>query len=181
MGQDKTLLTWEGETLLTRSVRLLQSVSNTVRIVGSISKFPNFSEVVEDIFPDCGPLGGIHAALANSTTELNLVIAVDMPTITAPLLVYLLRRAKDSRAMVTVPRTADGWQPLCAIYRKSLQPFAEQALKARDYKIDHLFSQVNVCEISGVELAEHGFSDAQFHNLNTPEDVRTAGRTAKRG
>ena len=180
MGQDKALLTWAGETLLTHSVRLLQSVSNTVRIIGSVSKFPDFSEVVEDIFPDCGPLGGIHAALAHSTTELNLVIAVDMPFITAPLLTYLLTRSTDSRAVVTVPRTAEGWQPLCAVYRKSLQAFAGQALKARDYKIDHLFSRVKVCEIPAAELAEHGFSDAQFHNLNTPEDVRTAERTGKR-
>jgi molybdopterin-guanine dinucleotide biosynthesis protein A len=179
MGQDKALLTWEGETLLTRSVRLLQTVSNTVRIIGSVSKFPDFSEVIEDIFPDCGPLGGIHAALVHSTTELNLVIAVDMPFITAPLLTYLLTRSTDSRAMITVPRTADGWQPLCAVYRKNLQPFAEQALKARDYKIDNLFSQVKVCEISTAELAERGFSDAHFHNLNTPQDLRTAERAGK--
>ena len=179
MGQNKALLTFEGETLLTHSVRLLQIVSNNVRIVGSIAKFRNYGEVVEDIFPDCGPLGGIHAALSSSSTELNIVLAVDMPAVSPQLLTYLSLRARDNGAIATVPRTVDGWQPLCALYRKSLQPFAEQALKAHDYKIDHLFSLVRVCEISAAELAEHGFNDSQFNNLNSPEDLRTAERTAK--
>lgn len=179
MGQNKALLTFEGETLLARSVRLLKTVSNDVCIVGSSSKFRDFGEVVEDIFPDCGPLGGIHAALAASSTELNIVLAVDMPAVTPQLLTYLTKRAKDSGAIATVPRTTDGWQPLCAVYRKSLEPMAEQALKSREYKIDPLFSKVKVCQVSSHELEVRGFSAEHFKNLNTPEDVRTVERIPK--
>ena len=58
---------------------LARSVTFDVRIVGSQEKFAPFAPVVEDIFPDCGPLGGIHAALRASSTELNMMLAVDMP------------------------------------------------------------------------------------------------------
>src|ERR1022692_1796718 len=79
MGADKAFVDYEGRTLLARALDLARSVTADVRIVGSREKFAPFAPVVEDVFRDCGPLGGIHAALRASLTELNLVLAVDTP------------------------------------------------------------------------------------------------------
>src|ERR1700733_6553877 len=79
MGRDKAFVEYEGRTLLARALEVARSVTPEVYIVGKREKFGRFARVVEDIFPDCGPLAGIHAALRASQTELNLILAVDMP------------------------------------------------------------------------------------------------------
>lgn len=179
MGTDKAFVLLDGRTLLAGALDLARSLTDDVRIVGDPSKFASFAPVVEDLFSGCGPLAGIHAALRSSQTDLNLLFAVDMPFLTPALLQYILGRAQDSdTAMVTVPRTAQGWQPLCAVYRREFASIAEKALRAGRYKIDALFTEAGAQAIGEPELQSAGFSLDLFSNLNTPDDLAEA--TSKR-
>ena len=170
MGSDKAFLQLGRETLLARAIRLAGAVSAEVCIVGSAARFAGHGTVVEDIFPKRGPLGGIHAALHSSNTDLNLVLAVDLPFVGVGFLDYLIRRACACGAVVIVPRAAGGWQPLCAVYRRSFAKAAEAALAQGKNKIDALFTSVKTETIEEDELTRAGFLPAMFRNLNTPED-----------
>src|SRR5260370_31000989 len=130
MGADKAFIELDGRTLLARALELVRSVTPEVRIVGDPGKFAPYAPVVEDVFRGCGPLGGIHAALRASQTELNLILAVDVPFVSPALLQYLTKRARDSAATVTVAQAGGGWQPLCAVYRREFADAAEQSLRA---------------------------------------------------
>jgi molybdopterin-guanine dinucleotide biosynthesis protein A len=152
----------------------MQSVCDEVAIVGDPGKFATYGPVVSDVYRDCGPLGGIHGALLGSKSELNLVMAVDMPLVTSALLAFLLRTASASDAVVVVPRTGRGFQPLCAVYRRSFAVAAEKALRAGKYKIDALFDEVPVRILEVEELANAGFAERVFFNVNTPDDLRAA-------
>jgi molybdopterin-guanine dinucleotide biosynthesis protein A len=174
MGSDKAFLQVGGETLLARAMRLAGAVSVEVRIVGSASTFGSYGTVVEDIFPRRGPLGGIHAALNGSATDLNLILAVDLPFVEVRFLENLVSRAQTCDATVTVPRAGGGWQPLCAVYRKAFAEVAEAALRQGKNKIDALFASVKTEIIEEDELTRVGFSPAMFRNLNTPEDWKHA-------
>ena len=176
MGADKAFVTLDGRTLLARALDLARSVTPDVRIVGEAAKFRAFAPVVEDVFPGCGPLAGIHAALRASVAELNLVLAVDLPFVSRELLEYLIARARTSDAMLTVTRAGGGWQPLCAIYRHAFADVAESALRQGRYKIDALFYAPQTQVIAEDELRAAGFSAAMFRNLNTPEDLAQAGK-----
>ncbi len=171
---DKAFLDFRGQTLLDRALTVMGEVCDAT-IVGDPAKFSKYGSsqygpVVSDIFAGCGPLAGIHAALTRSTAELNLILAVDMPFVTSGLLEFLFVAAADSDAIVTVPRTSKGLQPLCAIYRRDFSVAAEQALRAGKYKIDAVFSSVSIRVIEEAELAAAGFSEQSFFNLNTPQD-----------
>ncbi|MGA7080225.1 MAG: molybdenum cofactor guanylyltransferase [Terriglobales bacterium] len=189
---DKAFLDFGGQTLLDRALGVMTAVCGRVTIVGEPAKFAKagFAEagsVVADIFPECGPLGGIHAALVHSSAELNLMLAVDMPFVSRELLAFLFdvaagegedNHTEDNHTVVTVPRTSRGLQPLCAIYRRDFYAVAEQALRAGKYKIDAVFSSVSIRVIEERELAAAGFSEQSFFNVNTPEDCLAAeGRT----
>jgi molybdopterin-guanine dinucleotide biosynthesis protein A len=176
MGADKAFVVLDGHTLLARALDLARSVTDNVRIVGSTEKFAAFAPVVEDVFRDCGPLGGIHAALRASSAELNLILAVDVPFVSREFVEYLIARARSSNAVATVPRADGGWQPLYAVYRQEFADAAEAALSAGRYKIDALFAGVNVQAIEAEELARAGFAPAMFRNLNTANDLETARR-----
>lgn len=170
MGRDKVFLEFQGETLLARALATLRAIASSVVLVGPRDKLAGYGPVVEDVFPNAGPLGGIHAALRSSTTELNLLLAVDLPLVSPGLLRYLVRRAEATEALVTVPRTFDGWQPLCAVYRRAFADCAEQALAQSRNKVDALFRHEILQVITEQELSAAGFSASAFKNVNTPED-----------
>jgi molybdenum cofactor guanylyltransferase len=174
MGADKAFVMLDGRTLLARALQLARSVTSDVRIVGDSTKFSAFAPVVEDRFQGCGPLGGIHAALRASGAELNLMLAVDVPFISAALLKFLIARAWDGVASVTVARIGRGWQPLSAVYRREFADAAENALRQGRYKIDPLFDPSRTVTIAEEELAAAGFSVSMFRNLNTQEDLQVA-------
>jgi molybdopterin-guanine dinucleotide biosynthesis protein A len=177
---DKTFLELGGQTLLDRALAVMGTVCARVTIVGDPAKFTKYGStkygsseydsVVADIFPGCGPLAGIHAALLHSPAELNLMLAVDMPFVSRELLAFLFAAAEESDAIVTVPRSGKGLQPLCAVYRRDFFLVAEQGLRAGKYKIDAAFSSVSVRVIEEGELAAAGFSEQNFFNVNTPQD-----------
>jgi molybdopterin-guanine dinucleotide biosynthesis protein A len=172
MGTDKAFLDFDGRTLLERTLELARSVTADVRIVGDREKFAQFAPVVEDVFPGHGPLGGIHAALRSSSSDLNLMLAVDAPFISRALLQYLIREAHHApEATVVVPCCNKHRQPLCAIYRREFAEVAEEALIAGRNRIDVLFDMVKSRVIGEEELERAGFPTALFCNLNTPADV----------
>ena len=174
MGSDKAFLQLGDETLLAHALKLARAVTGDIKIVGDAGKFSVFGEVVEDIYRDRGPLGGIHAALSTSSTELNLMLAVDLPFVDANFLQYLLARARECQAMVTLPRAAGGLQPLCAVYRRAFAEVAEESLRNGRNKIDSLFAKIRTCVIEEQELMRDGFSSQMFRNLNTPDDLEDA-------
>jgi molybdenum cofactor guanylyltransferase len=126
--------------------------------------------VIEDLYPDRGPLGGIHAALTASETELNLILGVDMPFVEVRFMKYLISVAGISNAFVTVPCVGGHYEPLCAVYRKEFAIRAEEALKAERNKIDALFAEIPLRVVDDEELADNGFCPSMFRNVNTPED-----------
>jgi molybdopterin-guanine dinucleotide biosynthesis protein A len=176
MGTDKAFLEFFGRSLLNNALALAREAVGQVCIVGDAAKFSPFGPVISDIYPNRGPLGGIHAALASSDAELNLVLGVDLPFLTARFLRHLISLAENSQAAVSVPFVNGHYEPLCAVYRKSFVRLADAALAEHRNKIDALFTDVAVRTVDDDELATLGFSPAMFRNLNTPEDWERARR-----
>lgn len=176
MGTDKAFVVLNGSTLLSRMLDLARSVAKEVRIMGSVEKFSNFAPTVEDVFPGCGPLAGIHAALRSSQTDRNLILAIDLPFLSRQFLDFLIMKSRASDANVTIVRTVEGWQPLCAVYRRAFADSAEAALRHGRYRIDALFTDASTCVIRDDDLRQQKLSPDLFRNLNTPEDLITPER-----
>jgi molybdenum cofactor guanylyltransferase len=102
------------------------------------------------------------------------VLAVDLPFVNAKDLQYLIKRARSSPALAVVPRSGEGWQPLCAVYRKGFKDCAERSLLQGKNKIDALFAQIDVLAIAEPELVHQGSSREIFRNLNTLADLDQA-------
>lgn len=180
MGREKATLEFGGRTLLEHALHLALGVAAEAIIVGSKGEFERYGRILEDVYPGQGPLSGIHAALWASPTDLNLILAVDTPFLEARFLEYLVAQARESGAVVTVPRTADGFHPLAAVYRRAFREPAEQALREGRNRIDALFSQVETRILEAADLEKLAFAPAIFENLNTPEELERA-RVRSRG
>ena len=180
MGEDKALLSFEGSLFLEVALKRVRDICAKAYLVGSRERYGRFGEVVEDRFKDCGPLGGIHAALTASTDDLNLVVAVDTPLLQSRVLEYLIGRARQSSALVTVSRSGDRLQPLGAVYRRKFAELAEGALKAGRGKIEALFSPAIIEAVEETELQDSGLDTGTFLNVNTQADMRELLRRFKR-
>jgi len=176
MGCDKALLDFGGHPLLRRTLEMASSVTSNIRIVGDPAKYAAFGTVIADIYSERGPLGGIHAALVNSGTDLNLILATDLPFLEPRFLRYLISNAQATDALVTAPRIGSYFEPLCAVYRKRFSEFVEAALSRGKNKVDALFANAPMRIITEQEITKAGFDSAMFRNLNSPEDLRQAQR-----
>jgi phospholipid/cholesterol/gamma-HCH transport system ATP-binding protein len=180
MGADKVFLQFRGKVLLRCALEKAARVAEEVYIVGDPAKFQPFGRVVKDVFPESGPLGGIHAALRHTKSDLNLMLAVDIPLVEDEFLQYLISTAGKSNALVTVPRAGGGFQPLCAVYRREFGDVAERALREGRNKIEPLFDLVETRVLEEKALANLGFSAGMFRNLNTPEEFAQAQKDTGR-
>jgi molybdopterin-guanine dinucleotide biosynthesis protein A len=180
MGTNKALLPFGGESLLELALRKTKAICATPVIVGERERYAAYGHVVEDKFPGCGPLGGIHAALCTTQTDLNLILSVDMPLMKSDFLLWLMRTAADGTELAVVPEAGGRPQPLCAVYRRGIRPAIEEALKAGDFKVNRIFRLVPIRFISEHEIRLADFSVDMFSNVNTPEEYETAIRQASR-
>src|SRR5882672_7158894 len=89
MGCDKAFVELDGHTLLARQIQLVRA-AGAMEVFISGQPGVNYSEfgcpVLTDRFHDAGPLAGIHSALAATDSLLLLVLAVDLPGMTADFL-----------------------------------------------------------------------------------------------
>lgn len=172
MGTDKALLPLGSATLLELALGKAREISPCPVIVGARERYAAYGDVIEDRIPGCGPLGGIHAALWATRTDLNLVLSVDMPFMTSSFLRWLAYGASAGRELAVVPDAQVGLQPLCAVYNRAAKSVIEQSLKAGDFKVSHIFPLLPTRYVSETEIQAAGFSPEIFRNVNTPEDYR---------
>jgi molybdopterin-guanine dinucleotide biosynthesis protein A len=182
-GRDKGALLVDGRSIRDRQITELATLTSDILIVGGpenprpertaasgrAERAPA-SRRVQDRVPGCGPLGGLHTALLESAGDLTIVLACDMPCVSAPMLVHLCTLARDVDAVV--PRTDRGYHPLCAVYaRTCLEPVARR-LAAGRLKMTDLFEDVRVRVVTAEELSAFGDVRRLLANVNTPADHR---------
>jgi len=181
MGSDKALLPWAGETLIQRTFAIAGQSCGSVFLCGARELYGRFGEVIEDRDPGRGPLSGIQAALHATETDLNLILSVDLPLMTAEFLTWLLAQARSGEQRITAPEAQGRLQPLCAVYRRKTLGIVDAALVEGDLKVTRLFSRTPTRIIAEHELRAAGFDPVIFANVNTPEDYKSLLQTASSG
>jgi molybdopterin-guanine dinucleotide biosynthesis protein A len=169
-GRDKSGLVVHGESILRRQLRELAQVAGDVLIVGRHPdrETTGTARVVDDHVPGCGPLGGLHTALTESVGAALVILACDMPYVTAPLLSHLL--TLTSEADIVVPRTARGYHPLCAAYTRACLAPATRRLGRGELQMIGLFDDLRVRVVEEDELNRFGDAARLLANVNTPDD-----------
>lgn len=171
MGQDKAFLELQGKPLFLRTVELLRPYVAQVTLLGPAARFEPFGiPVVPDRRPGGGPLGALCTGLESSPFEWNAFLACDLPLLRGEFLAWLLQRALVGTADAIVPRTVDGWQPLCAAFHRRCRPVMEAALGKGSAGIVDVLPVLRIDAVGKNELATVGFSDGMFKNVNTAED-----------
>jgi len=177
MGSDKALIRCPaGERLWSRQLRLLTSLQPECTWISArtIPTWrPSGIEVVLDAAPSRGPLSGICACLARLETTHLLVLAVDMPRMTADHLRKLRGLTQPRRSLI--PLDGDWFEPLCAIYSQSAESTAAACLAGTDNSLQRLARRL-VEEQLATPYSLSAVEKSLYLNVNRPDDLSATTR-----
>jgi molybdopterin-guanine dinucleotide biosynthesis protein A len=153
---------------------VLRAITPHILIVGGNSAQGQAAgvPVVADRIAGAGALGGLYTALVEAPTDQVLVIACDMPFVTAPFLSRLAELGAEAEAVV--PRDADGPHPLCASYARRVADRLKTRIEAGALRIIDALDDLDVRELGPDELLPFNQDGRLLLNVNTPDDYRRA-------
>jgi len=171
-GNNKTLIEIEGEILINKIINLLKNVFDQVYVVVNDLNEYSFLEgvnLLEDIIPDKGPLGGLYTGLFYSTDKYNYLSACDMPFITERYLEFLSQQDRDYD--VLVPEYRGYIEPLAGIYTKDCLPAIRRKLEGNKLKIKGFYPEVKVKILESNYIKRIADPEKLFFNINNKEDL----------
>ena len=169
-GQDKALYPIDGRPMAQRIYDRFKPFSEDVFLQGCGNGLSKEMRAYPDVVTARGALSGIYSSLVNATFEKLFVTACDMPFIDVRILSELLKNEEHD---AVVPRWASGhYEPLCALYSKSLIPRIKHQIEEGTFKISLLFEHIDLGTVDVDELIRKGRLDKDcFRNINSPEDL----------
>jgi molybdopterin-guanine dinucleotide biosynthesis protein A len=176
MGRNKALLDLDGEPLVLRAAQTISAAGMEATVIGPPALYARFAlAAIPDDEPGLGPLGGIATVLAHSNRDWNLVVAVDMPYLTAAWLAALGDRALAAKSVDAIlPRSVRGLEPLSAVYHRRCLESIRQALGRGIRKVTDGLAGCRVEEIAPGEWKRFATEGLLFENINTPADYDRA-------
>jgi molybdopterin-guanine dinucleotide biosynthesis protein A len=162
MGRDKALLPIEGSLLVERTAEVVRAAAGSVTLIGAPGRYAQLGfTVLPDLVDGGGPICGLLTALKATRADWNLVVACDMPRLTAGFLSDLLAAAKQLGCACLAPQTSSGVHPLCAVYHRRSVDTVEFAIQHKSFKMHDLLKSLGAVSwpVSDASLLE---------NVNTP-------------
>jgi len=165
IGTDKAMLPIAGRPMVRHILdRLGPHFDQVIVSANDPEKFAFAAvDVVADRVAGQGPLMALASALQASAHEVNFVTACDIPEPNMGLVRRMLRRIDEYD--VIIPQTGcSRYEPLFAVYRKSIVAMLDRALSAGKRRI--------IDALSGCRVMYLDASDVELGNINTLDDYR---------
>jgi molybdenum cofactor guanylyltransferase len=183
MRQDKSLLELGGVPLIIRTTGLVKPLVSKVTVIGEPERYVALGlyAIPDRIFSSekpseapLGPLAGIVTALGASATAWSLILACDLPYLTADWLDLLLSKAIRSTAHAVIPKSAKGLDPLAGIYSRECSAQFSEALRSGVRSVIEALTTVRVETVAESEWHELDPDHRMLKNMNGPEDYAEA-------
>lgn len=171
-GSNKALAILDGQPIIAHGAGVLSQLFSQRLLVTNSPGLYGFLNwpLTGDLLPGAGPLAGIQAALTTIDTPFAFITACDMPWLNPALIRHLctLAGAWD----VILPWTANGPEPLHALYAKTALPIISESLVQGERKLQTVLATLKVRQVSTDEILTVVPDLGSFANINRPEDLR---------
>ena len=165
MGVDKAELTLDGKTFLEIQVRKLQLLGAAdIMISGKESDLPG-TRSVRDLYPGCGPLGGLYSCFVSTSQKCALVLSVDVPLISSSTLEELLGTHFRGGYDATILARDGRIEPLIAVYNTDTAGLLAELIKNKKLAVRAFIDRLHY------QLYSHNGSPDELFNCNFPEDL----------
>ncbi len=181
-GRAKALLPFGDARIIDYQLSALREAVGTgeVFIVANDAELytPLGVRVVADRVSGAGALGGLITGVAESAAPRTIVLACDLPFVTAAFAGFL---AEECRGWdVALPKTDDGYHPLCACWSRETVPELERRAATGRRQIIDALSALRVREIGPGEVARfERVAGTLLFNVNTAHEYERARQLIK--
>jgi molybdopterin-guanine dinucleotide biosynthesis protein A len=174
MGTPKALLPFDNQPLIVHIVATLRRLFPEVVVVAAPGQdLPSMPvTLVRDQVAYQGPVGGIYYGLTAAGGDASFVTSCDSAFLNSDLISHLV--SQISQHDVVVPHWQGRFQPLHAVYRRSLLPLLEGQLARGELRPVYLFDKVRTRRIDEDEIRRFDPEGWSFFNMNTPEEYAAA-------
>ena len=174
MGRPKALLPFDHEPLIVHIVRALKSIFAEAIVVAAPEQElpPVPATVVRDEVAYQGPVGGIYYGLKAAGGDFCFVTSCDVAFTNLFLISHLI--SQISNHDVVVPYWQDRFQPLHAVYRRSVLPLLKEQLERGELRPIFLYDKVRTRKVCEEEIRRVDPDGLSFFNMNTPDDYEEA-------
>ena len=164
MGTSKAELLYEGKTFLEHMLDKAHALGIEQCYISGYASRREDVQTVWDVYPERGPLSGLHASLRAMQTPYCLVLPVDAPKLPVEILEGLLRQ-HESRGNEKVLIWEHGvrQEPLIAVYPTAMAAAIEDLIR------DHAAPVFRAIDTWGFESFRMEMQSEQIININTPE------------
>lgn len=176
MGRTKAFLPYQGTTMIAHMIKTVRPLFSEVFLVANEPQlFEDLGvDVVKDILPYRGPLGGILSGLLVASHHYSFVLACDLPFVDEKLIEDMAshRYGKD----VLVLKHSRGIEPLIGIYSKNCVTSLEESLFAGEPSLHDFVSGLNaqVFLYDGQPRLVGQDAMPAYFNIDTPQDYSRA-------
>ncbi|MCC7429530.1 molybdenum cofactor guanylyltransferase [bacterium] len=163
-GQDKGTFKINEKTFVEHSINLLRNFTQKITVLTNQPEKYEFLKLplLEDKIKNCGPIGGLFAALSETKSEWNFFLPCDVPFLEKEILKTLLKNL-DTSKQVILPQNDGKIEPLIAIYNQNVLPKIQSQIQKKDFAIKNLLLSLETKIIK--------FEGKNFSNINTQEDL----------
>ncbi|MEB2779348.1 molybdenum cofactor guanylyltransferase [Algoriphagus sp. C2-6-M1] len=171
MQTEKGLVLYRGKPFIRWIIEAIMPITSNIILVTSNGDYNLVGlPMIEDVFADKGPVGGIYTALSHSKSHRNLILSCDVPKINVELLRMLTMESEEKESLVTFLSDGKNDYPLIGVYRKeSLEAFAD-AIAANKLKLCPLVNMISHDKIkinsTQKSLVQNINSKAELLSLN---------------
>ncbi len=168
MGQDKSQILIDGQSLVSRLIHTLQSKSIKATILGR-NPVEGVS-FIQDKEEFGGPLSAL--SLYKPSSSHILVLSCDLPHFDYTIVELLTKRIGDHGA--AIPELGGRMQPLCALYTAESISKAKLVFETGDRRIMSWISTLDVITVSEEDMLLFGIKPSVVKGVNTPQELRSA-------
>jgi molybdenum cofactor guanylyltransferase len=171
MGTNKAFISIEGLPIIKRISSVFKELfDETIIVTNEKDLFLDLGvRLHADLIPNRGALGGLYTGLSVASHAYSFCVASDMPYLKRAVVQYLIQNGGNHD--VIVPETADGMQPLHALYSKNCLRAIEEAIYRDKHRILDFYPSVRVKVIREEEFLALDPLRESFININTPEEL----------
>jgi molybdopterin-guanine dinucleotide biosynthesis protein A len=174
MGRPKAMLLFDDEPLIVHIAATLRRLFTEVIVVAARGQdLPSMPvTLVRDQIAYQGPVGGIYYGLGAARGEVSFITSCDSAFLNPDLILHLMSEIPEHD--VVVPSWEGRYQPLHAVYRRSVLPYLEGQLARGELRPVFLFDKVRTRRIDEEEVRRFDPDGSSFFNMNTPDDYAAA-------
>lgn len=185
-GRHKGDLVYRNHTFIEHIIREFKKETEVILISygKEIHREYEGCKTLTDIYPDCGPIGGLHAGCSHlwppicrpsalpeeGDSESVMVAACDMPFLEIDLYRFLKREMEREEYRRShpvdgvVPIAGERVHPLAAIYKKRAGAVFQEQIAAGEYRLTEALKRLNILY---VDISENVEKCGMLRNINT--------------